>query len=63
MNVKVYYPHKNGLHWIDVEGCSSDDPLGHALGVVQAHLKTPESLLSDPSPTGPLLGLLQGGKA
>lgn len=62
MNVRVYYPHKQGLHYIDVEDCSGDDPHGQAVGVVQAHLKSPESLLSDPIPTGPMFGVIQGGK-
>jgi hypothetical protein len=62
MNIKVYYPHKRGLHWIeacDVDNCTE------ALYVVSQHLKDPENMVSDPSPLPgrPWLCVLDGGKA
>lgn len=60
MNVRVYYPSKHGLHWIEAEDV--EDVAG-AISMVEAHLKDPANLVSSPAPTGPMFGLVQGGKA
>lgn len=60
MNVKVYYPHKHGLHWFGIEGVS-ESAVYDATSIVKEHLENDGFL--EPSPTGPMLVLLQGGKA
>lgn len=59
MNIRVYYPHAEGLHYIDVHGCNGHDPVGQAMALARSNIVWGE----DPEPTGPLFGVIAGGKA